>query len=132
MRGVVPAGVAIPLHSHEDAEDFFILSGTQQVLMPDEDQSLRWYDVSAGDYVHIPGGHRHAHRNISDEPAVELVITTARLGRFFRDIARPATDGARRLTPDDLAGFVAAATSYGYVLGTPDENAAVGIELGPL
>lgn len=56
MRGVVAAGVIVPLHSHEDAEDFFILSGTQQVLMPDEDRSLRWCDVSAGDYVHIPGG----------------------------------------------------------------------------
>jgi mannose-6-phosphate isomerase-like protein (cupin superfamily) len=32
MRGVVPPGVAVPLHSHDDAEDFFILAGTQQVL----------------------------------------------------------------------------------------------------
>lgn len=132
MRGVVPAGVIVPLHSHEDAEDFFILSGAQQVLMPDEDRSLRWYDVSAGDYLHIPGGHPHAHRNVGDEPAIELVITTARLGRFFRDIARPAVDGARGLAPDDLAEFVVAATKYGYVLGTLEENAAVGIELGPL
>ena len=100
--------------------------------MPDEDQSLRWYDVSAGDYVHIPGGHPHAHRNISDEPAVELVITTARLGRFFRDIARPATDGARRLTPVRPCRVRHRGYSYGYVLGTPDEIAAVGIELGPL
>ena len=27
MRGVVPPGVAVPLHSHDDAEDFFILVG---------------------------------------------------------------------------------------------------------
>src|SRR5258707_1029706 len=87
MRGVVPPGVAVPLHSHDDAEDFFILSGTQQVLTR-SDQGLQWRDVNAGDYVHIPAGTPHAHRNVSDEPAVELVITTARLGRFFQEVAR--------------------------------------------
>jgi anti-sigma factor ChrR (cupin superfamily) len=28
MRGVVPPGVTVPLHSHDDAEDFLILAGT--------------------------------------------------------------------------------------------------------
>jgi quercetin dioxygenase-like cupin family protein len=32
MRGVVPPGVTVPLHSHADAEDFYIVDGTQQVL----------------------------------------------------------------------------------------------------
>ena len=79
MRGVLPPGVAVPLHSHDDAEDFFILAGTQQVLTMG-DQGLQWTDVNAGDYVHIPAGVPHAHRNVSDDPAVELVVTTARLG----------------------------------------------------
>jgi quercetin dioxygenase-like cupin family protein len=132
MRGVVPPGVTVPLHSHDDAEDFFILSGTQQVLFRGDDHALRWYDVHPGDYVHIPGGIPHALRNVSNEPAIELLITTARLGRFFREIARPTADLARPPTPDELVEFAAVATKYGYVLGTPDENAAVGIELGPL
>src|SRR6185312_14982339 len=87
MRGVVPPGVAVPLHSHED---FFILAGTQQVLTK-SDQGLQWRDVRAGDYVHIPADVPHAHRNVSDEPAVELVVTTARLGRFFQEVARSDT-----------------------------------------
>jgi quercetin dioxygenase-like cupin family protein len=129
MRGLLPPGVVVPLHSHDDAEDFFILAGTQQVLIED-DHGLQWHDVLAGDYVHVAGGTPHAHRNISDQPAVELVITTARLGRFFREIARP---GAQRPpTPDELAHFVEVATKYGYNLGTPDQNAAVGIELSPI
>jgi hypothetical protein len=33
MRGVVPPGVTVPLHSHDDAEDFYIVDGTQQVLI---------------------------------------------------------------------------------------------------
>ena len=126
MRGVVPPGVAVPLHSHDDAEDFFILSGTQQVLTK-SDQGLKWRDVNAGDYVHIPAGTPHAHRNVSDEPTVELVITTARLARFFQEIARP--DATRPPTPNELAAFVAVATRYGYDLGTPEQNAAVGIAL---
>ena len=32
-RGVVPRDVTVPLNSHADPEDFFILSGTQQVLI---------------------------------------------------------------------------------------------------
>lgn len=52
---------------------------------------MEWRDARAGDYVQVTGGMPHAHRNISDEPAIELVITTARLGRFFREIARPKT-----------------------------------------
>jgi quercetin dioxygenase-like cupin family protein len=126
MRGVIPPGVTVPLHSHDDAEDFFILSGTQQVLI-NSDQGLQWRDVNAGDYVHIPAGASHAHRNVSDEPAVELVMTTARLGRFFQEIARPGA--TRPPTPDELAEFVTVATKYGYTLGTPEQNAAVGIAL---
>jgi quercetin dioxygenase-like cupin family protein len=126
MRGVVPPGVAVPLHSHADAEDFFLLSGTQQVLTKCE-QGLQWRDVNAGDYVHIPAGVPHAHRNVSDEPAIELVITTARLGRFFQEVGR--TDAARPPTPGELAQFVAVATRYGYDLATPEQNAAVGIAL---
>ena len=131
MRGVVPPGVTVPLHSHADAEDFFILAGTQQVLTPCDD-GLQWCDVRAGDYVHIPGGVPHAHRNVSDQPAVELVITTARLGRFFQDIARPRAGLPRPPTSEELAEFVEVATKYGYILGTPDQNAAVGIDLSTL
>jgi quercetin dioxygenase-like cupin family protein len=32
LRGVVPPDATVPMHSHEDAEDFYILAGTQEVL----------------------------------------------------------------------------------------------------
>jgi quercetin dioxygenase-like cupin family protein len=98
MWGVIPPGVTVPLHSHDDAEDFFIISGTQQVLTQGA-HGLQWRDVQAGDYVQVAGGMLHAHRNISVHPAIELVITTARLGRFFREIARPITS-PQPPTPD--------------------------------
>jgi quercetin dioxygenase-like cupin family protein len=128
MRGVLPPGVVVPLHSHDDDEDFLILAGTQQVLVEDA-HGLQWRDMHAGDYVHIPGGIVHAHRNVSDEPAVDLVITSTRLGQFFRELARPDVGLREPLTPEDLGRLIALSAKYGYILGTPEQNAAVGIEL---
>jgi quercetin dioxygenase-like cupin family protein len=128
MRGVVPPGTVVPMHRHSDAEDFFILSGTQQVLIQEGD-GLMWCDARAGDYVRIPGNVLHAHRNISTEPAVDLIVTSARLGRFFEEIGRLAIDSPAPPTVEEVAHFVETATKYGYVLSTPEENAAVGIEI---
>jgi quercetin dioxygenase-like cupin family protein len=128
MRGVVPPGMVVPLHRHADAEDFFILSGTQQVLTQEGDRLL-WRDARAGDYVRIPGNALHAHRNVSTQPAVDLIVTTARLGRFFEEIGRPMTDSLPPRTAQEVAHFVETATKYGYVLATPEENAAVGIDV---
>jgi quercetin dioxygenase-like cupin family protein len=128
MRAVVPPGVTVPLHRHADAEDFYIISGTQQVLL-DGANGLQWRDAKAGDYVRIPGHLPHAHRNVSDEPAVELIVTTARLGRFFQEIGRPVVGALAPPTAAEIGRFTEVAVSYGYVLGTPEENAAVGITM---
>jgi quercetin dioxygenase-like cupin family protein len=126
LRGVVPPGVTVPLHRHADTEDFFIISGTQQVLVHGKN-GLTWRDAHVGDYVCIPGDIPHAIRNITDEPAVALIITTARMGRFFQEIGRPVANAAVPPTPAELARFVNIAVTYGYILGTPEENATVGI-----
>jgi uncharacterized RmlC-like cupin family protein len=127
MRGIVPPGVTVPLHSHDDAEDFYILAGTQQVLTHGN-YGLQWRDAHAGDYVRVPGGIPHAHRNISGEPAIDLIVTTSRLGRFFLEVGRPVIGSPQPPTPDEIARFVVVAAKYGYTLGTPEENAAVGID----
>lgn len=126
MRGVVPAGVTVPMHSHDDAEDFYILAGTQEVLTQ-RPQGLEWAHAQAGDYIRVPPGTMHAHRNISTQPAVDLIITTAKMGRFFQEIGRPATGAPPE--PERAAQLVEIAIRYGYTLGTPEQNAAAGIEL---
>jgi quercetin dioxygenase-like cupin family protein len=128
LRGTVPPGSVVPLHHHPDAEDFFILSGAQQVLVPGDD-GLQWRDARAGDYIRVPGDAPHAHRNVTDEPAVDLIVTTARLGRFFAEVGRPVTDALAPPTAEEVANFVATSEKYGYVLGTAEQNAAVGIAL---
>jgi quercetin dioxygenase-like cupin family protein len=128
MRGVIPPGMVVPIHSHDDAEAFYILAGAQQVLTQGAD-GLEWNDAHAGDYINVPPRTPHAHRNISHEPAVDLLITTARLGRFFQDVGKPTTNPPQPPTAEDVAHFIATSARYGYTLGTPEDNKAVGIDL---
>jgi len=128
MRGVIPAGVVVPLHSHDATEVFFVLSGTKQVLTLGSGPA-QWIDVRAGDYVHVPRGTRHAHRNVSGEPLIELVITTARLGNWFDEVGVPETGAPRPPAPEVLDRFLATSRKYGYWLGSPEDNAAVGLAL---
>jgi quercetin dioxygenase-like cupin family protein len=128
MRGVIPPGAVIPLHSHDDPEDFYIVAGAQQVLVRGP-EGPEWSDAHTGDYVHVPGGTPHAHRNVLGEPAVDLITTTARLGKFFQEAGRPVTGSPQPPTPDEIGRFIAVAGKYGYWLGSPEDNAAVGIEM---
>lgn len=129
MRGVVPPGAIVALHSHGDAETFFVISGSKEVLV-EGGAGLEWHRVNAGDYVDIASGSPHAWRNDTSEPAVDLIVTTRRMGRFFQEVGRPAED-AGPPSPEDLGRFAAVAATYGYWLATPEQNAAVGIELPP-
>lgn len=129
MRAVLPPGVTVPLHSHDDFEDFFILAGGHQVLVEGED-GPQWRDAHPGDYIRVAGNAPHAHRNLSGEPAVDLVITTAVMGRFFREVGRPI--GSPPPTAREVARFAETANRFGYRLATAEENAAVGITLPAL
>jgi len=62
---------------------------------------------------------------------VELIVTTPRRGRFFRQAGRPFTTGSPVPPPTtaDLERFLRIATEYGYWNATPEENAAVGIDV---
>jgi hypothetical protein len=92
-------------------------------------EGYKWIAAKAGDYIHVPGGAQHAWRNVSGEPLVNLIITTKKLGRFFREAGRPAMDTPQPVAPEDLARFAAISAKYGYWNATPEENAAVGIDL---
>lgn len=128
LKGTIPPGGSVPLHSHGDTEDFLILSGSLEGLRHDQD-GYRWIAAKAGDYIHVPGEARHAWRNTSSEPVVNLIVTTRKMGRFFLEVGRPATGAPQPVTPEDLARFAAISARYGYWNATPEENAAVGIRL---
>jgi quercetin dioxygenase-like cupin family protein len=129
LKGTIPPSASVPLHSHADTEDFFILSGSVEGLRHDT-QGYTWIGAKAGDYLHVPGDAPHAWRNVSREPVVMLMITTKRIGRFFQEVGRPATGAPQPPpTPEDLARFAAVSAKYGYWNATPEENVAVGIQM---
>ncbi|WP_327142084.1 cupin domain-containing protein [Nocardia sp. NBC_01327] len=129
MRGVVPPGGFVPLHSHSDTEGFVVVSGAVQVLRGDSDNPPEWLGAAAGDYVHMGGAAAHAWRNIGSTPAIVLVVATNRLGRFMRDAGRPVSEALTPPTPQDLARFAGAAANYGFWMADREQNAAVGITL---
>jgi quercetin dioxygenase-like cupin family protein len=128
LKGTIPPGVSVPLHSHPDTEDFFIISGSVEVLRHDT-EGYKWIAAKAGDYIHVPGGAHHALRNVSGEPLITLIITTKKLGRFFREAGRPVVDAPQPVALEDLTRFATISAKYGHWNATPEENAAVGIDL---
>ena len=132
LRGVIPPGVAVPLHSHPDTEDFIVISGEGQGLRQGT-SGYEWIGLKAGDHVHVPGNTRHAWRNTTGAPFVTFIITTPKLGKFFQEVGSPKGSSDQPVTAEDIADFVARfqslAGKFDYWNATPEENAAVGISL---
>ena len=125
--GTLPAGAVVPLHSHAERETFYILEGELKGLRQD-----RWLTLAGGDVLDIPGGVKHAFRNVSAAPVYLLFVTTMRLGRFFCEVGRPAdtVPSPGPPTSADLQRFFEISRASGYWLGSAEDNAAVGISLG--
>lgn len=127
MKGTIPAGYSVPLHSHPDDESFYILSGTVEAMVQNSNDR-NWAYMEPGDFIHIPADVRHAWRNNSAKPVEGLIITTPRLGKFFQEIARPIMPGEQLSpSPGQLQHFMKVAERYHHWLANPDENAAIGI-----
>ena len=132
LKGVIPPGVSVPLHSHPDTEDFIVIAGEVQALRQ-RTSGYEWIELKAGDHVHVPGNAQHAWRNTASAPFVTYIITTPKLGKFLQEVGRPIGSTDQPVTAEDIADFVArfqsVAEKFGYWNGTPEENAAVGIYL---
>lgn len=131
MRGMIPPGGFVALHSHPDPETFVALSGEVEGLAQRAGDDV-WIGIRAGDTFHVPGGVRHALRNRSHEAVVMIVIGTSKLGRFFREVGTPLAPGAPPVGhPSDAAArrFLETADRYGYWNATAEENAQVGLSL---
>jgi quercetin dioxygenase-like cupin family protein len=128
MKGVVPAGAVVPLHSHADVEAFYLTAGQLQMFFQTENN---WIAVRPGQFVFIPGNEKHAWRNVSAKDAILLIVTTAKLGNFLEEIGITISGEGQPLapSPERLQHFVETAIRYGYWLGNPEENAAIGISL---
>ena len=130
IRGTIPTGVAVPLHSHSDVELFYVLEGSLEAFQLGKG-ARGWVSFGPGDIVSISGNTKHALRNSSPLPATTLVVTTSKLYSFFQEVSKPFDQArkATRPTPEELQKLFESATRYGYWMGSPEENAAIGIVL---
>ncbi len=126
MRAVFRPGVFVPLHSHDDLETFIIISGELEALV-ELAEGYRWVKVAPGCVLHAPGWAKHALRNLSGAPAAMICVTTAKLGRFVREISRLAGPEApsAQPSPELMQRFHETVERYGYWLATPEENAEI-------
>src|ERR1700675_1626525 len=126
MRGTVPSGVVIPLHSHADPEIFYVLNGSLEVF-----QAEGWQTVTTGEVVSIPGNVRHALRNTSPSPITLITVSKQELSSCSRELARPFDPNSPPAppTPEEMQQLFSVAEKYEYWLASPDENAAIGISL---
>jgi Cupin domain len=131
MRGTIPPGVVIPLHSHADPETFVALSGEFEGLSQAA-EDIAWVRITPGDIFHVPGGAKHAFRNPAAAPAVMDIVSTSKIGRFFQEVGTPVRPGARPSGPpssEAIRHFIETAERYGYWNATPEENARIGLSL---
>ena len=115
MRRIFPAGVVVPVHSHDERETFYVLEGEIDGLWDD-----RWGTFRIGDVVDVPGGLKHAWRNASGASASTLVVVPMRLGRALREfgrLAETACQGAPK--PADFQRLLEIVGAYGYWIGSP-------------
>jgi quercetin dioxygenase-like cupin family protein len=130
IRGTVPPGVVVPLHSHSDLEIFYVLEGSMEIFQSKEGVS-GWMTVGVGAAVAVPGNVKHALRNTSSLPATLALVTTSRMYEFFGEVSKPFDPNRRPAppTPEEMKKFFATVVRYGYWMGSPEENAAIGIRL---
>jgi quercetin dioxygenase-like cupin family protein len=108
LNGIIPSGVSVPLHSHPDDESFFLLSGNVRALVQRQDGAEET-NMNLGDFRHVPQGVGHAWKNQTSEPAIAIIVTTSRLGRFFQEVGRPVAADAfppPPPSPADIQRFV--------------------------
>jgi quercetin dioxygenase-like cupin family protein len=96
-----------PLHFHPWDEAFYVVDGQVEVTVEGKSTT-----VSAGGYVHIPGGSIHAYKNISPTAKMIGVVSDPRGGQFFA-----AVDQLR--VPEDLPRILEIAEAYGVIFLVP-------------
>jgi quercetin dioxygenase-like cupin family protein len=131
VRMIVPAGVAIPLHSHKDSEVFYVIEGTLEFLQYDGDSS-RWLTANSGDLICAPSNAKHAFRNSSSAPVTYLVASTPNAYNFLNELEKLGKPfhpdpSAGPPTPEEMQLLLTLVAKYNYWVASPQENAAIGL-----
>jgi quercetin dioxygenase-like cupin family protein len=129
-RGTIPPGVIVPLHSHPEPEIFYVLNGGLEVYVASGPQP-GWSTSTVGEVMAIPGDVKHALRNTSSTPAITIMVAQDELYKFFCEIAKPSHGQLPAPpSPEEMQKLFQSAGRYHYWMGSPADNAAIGIPLG--
>lgn len=123
LTAEMPAGAIVPLHSHADRESFYILSGEMNFY-----DGASWRIVKQGELVDVLSNVKHAWRNASKSSASLLAVTTVRVGGFLQQVSSPVeTKLNSQVASTQKEHFFNLVQEYGYWLGTPEDNKAIGL-----
>lgn len=128
LFGMIPPHGFVPLHSHADPEMHIGVSGHGEGLVEIEGR-LEWVALAPGDVFRVPGNAKHAFRNTGADPVTQIVVTTPRLGRFFREIGVAVSPQSDAVPPamDRVRHFLETSERFGYWNASAAENSAVGL-----
>lgn len=116
-----PPGSSVPLHTHREAEVFYILSGDVEFGRQGRN-GPETFTASAGRFVLIPAGQIHSFRNTGASEARVLVIAEASMEVFFAEACDPVTrepQGARPPAESDIHRVLKIMEHHGQVLVGP-------------
>jgi hypothetical protein len=87
--------------------------------------------VLGGAGAAVPGNVKHALRNTSSLPATMILATTSQMYEFFGEVSKPFDPNQRPAPPttEEMKTFLGIVARYGYWMASPEENAAIGINL---
>lgn len=113
-EAVVPPGAGAPPHTHaNEDESFYLLSGELLVEVEGEPAPRR---LRPGGFFFGARGWRHTFRNVGDQPARVLVLSTPSCGldRMFAEL-----DAATAAGTTEMEKLVAIAANYGVAIEPP-------------
>jgi quercetin dioxygenase-like cupin family protein len=127
IRGAIAPGGVVPIHSHAERETFYVIEGEIEALLDDS-----WSTLKPNDMFDVPGGRKHGWRNVSGAPATLVVVVPMRLARFLHEagLSSPQTVKPGAPGPAEMQRFLDLVHEYGYWVGSPEDNADVGISFG--
>ena len=125
LSGSVWPGLIVPLHSHTEAEIFYVQAGELETYQ----DTLGWTTVRQGDIVVIRGEVKHAWRNNSATTAEVLVFTGGNVCRWLQNLTRPFDAKLPPAPPsaEYLERLFDSVEAYGYWIASPEENVAIGL-----
>jgi quercetin dioxygenase-like cupin family protein len=107
LSGSVAPGGGPPLHAHPTSETIYVLSGEFAVTRRDA-RGVSTMRVGPGAVVHAPGGAPHRFENVSPTRSALLMVVSAELLAYIRELGRAFPPGSS----PDLEKMLALNTKY--------------------